>query len=331
MKRVAAGRPDIMRPVRIRRQAANLRVLTPMMPFPMANARRDRTASRASAPRTVARRAPLTPDWPTLVMAVLGLLLTGYLGLVALNENAPAFCTAGSGCDLVQQSRWSRLFGIPIALWGFGLYLLLAVTALFANAKVKSWRRRWSLALIGVAVSVYLTLVAAISLQAWCGWCLVSFGLLVAIFVRLCLQRPSTAPGAPWKTIAINHAIVLAAVLGTMHVAQSGMLVRPEDPRLKALAEHLQARGAKFYGASWCPNCQDQKDLFGRSAERLPYVECSPNGRTGAVAFACVTANITAYPTWIVRGRTYNEVLAPEELARRSGFDWEGFTPPAED
>jgi hypothetical protein len=189
----------------------------------------------------------------------------------------------------------------------------------------------WSLGLIGFAISVYLTLAAAIGLQTFCGWCLVSLGLLSAIFVVLCLRRPATAPGTTWKSLLLNHAIVLAALLGTVHVAQSGLLQRPEDPRLKALAEHLLARDARFYGASWCQNCQEQKDLFGRSAARLPYIECSPDGRQGALAFACASANVQAFPTWIIRGRPYPQVMQPEELARRSGFDWNGFEPPAED
>ncbi len=56
----------------------------------------------------------------------------------------------------------------------------------------------------------------------------------------------------------------------------------PEDPVVQALAEHLEL-GALFYGASWCPHCQQQKALFGASAGRLPQVECSPGGRTSAV------------------------------------------------
>jgi len=44
------------------------------------------------------------------------------------------------------------------------------------------------------------------------------------------------------------------------------------------------------------------------------------------MAQACVTAGIAAFPTWIIRGRRYEEVLPPEELARLSGFDWQGFT-----
>jgi uncharacterized membrane protein len=297
----------------------------------MAKHRRDRSASRDSTARPTPKRAPLTPDWLIFGLAVAGVLLTGYLGFTALNQDAPAFCSAGSGCDVVQQSRWSTLFGIPIALWGFGLYVLLAFAALFADAKVKAWRRMWTLSLIGLAVSLYLTLAGAIALDAFCAWCLVSLGLLIAIFAILSLRRPSTAPGMPVKQFALNHAIVLVALLGVMHVAQSGLLVPPENPRLKALAEHLDARGVKFYGSSTCPVCSEQKDLFGRSAERLPYVECTPNGRSGAVAFACISANINAYPTWIIRGRPYQQILQPEELARRSGFDWNGFEAPTGD
>ncbi len=296
----------------------------------MTKARRDKTPGREPQSKAASTRpTERAPDWLLFGLALAGAVLTGYLAMVALNETAPAFCSAGSGCDVVQHSRWSRLFGIPIALWGFGLYALIAICALFATTRVKSWRRLWSLSLLGLAISVYLTLAGAIALDAFCAWCLLSLALFATIFVIATLRRPNTAPGLPWQRWLLNHGIVLIVVIGVLHVAQAGLLVRPEDPRMKALAEQLSARGAKFYGASWCPNCQTQKDLFGRSAERLPYVECSPNGRNGAVAFACVSANVTAYPTWIIRGRPYPEVLQPEQLARRVGFDWEGFVPPA--
>jgi uncharacterized membrane protein len=291
----------------------------------MAKARRDRHPRRDPA-RTPARRAAaLTPDWLLFGLAMAGAVLTAYLTISALNQSVPAFCTAGSGCEVVQHSRWSTLLGAPIAFWGFGLYLLLALSALFASPRVKSWRRITALALIGVGVSVYLTLIAAIALDAFCAWCLVSFGLILSILVLALVRRPDTAPGMPWRRWLTQQAVMLALLLGALHVLQAGWLLPPENPRLAALAEHLEQRGAKFYGASWCPKCQEQKALFGRSAERLPYVECSPQGRNGPVAFACVSANVAAFPTWIIRGRNYPEVLQPEELASRSGFDWNGF------
>ena len=55
--------------------------------------------------------------------------------------------------------------------------------------------------------------------------------------------------------------------------------------------------GATFYGAFWCPHCQAQKAMFGKSAKHLPYVECStPDGR-GQLPI-CVEKKVETYPTW---------------------------------
>lgn len=298
----------------------------------MAKNRRGRAPRReAPAAAAPARRAPLTPDWPVLVLALLGVLLTGYLTITTLGRETPAFCTAGSGCDLVQQSRWSTLLGAPIALWGFGLYLLLALAALFASPRVKSWRRLFTLALVGFLVSVYLTVSTAIAVEAVCAWCLVSFGLLTAILAWVAWRRPSTPPGEPWARFLRNQALLGLLLVGAMQVVQAGWLMPPEDARMKALAEHLEASGAKFYGASWCPKCREQKELFGRSADRLPYVECSPQGRRGPISFTCVSANVQAFPTWVIRNRTYTDVMSPEQLASRSGFNWKGFEAPKDE
>ncbi|MBI2035942.1 MAG: hypothetical protein HYT12_04685 [Candidatus Liptonbacteria bacterium] len=37
----------------------------------------------------------------------------------------------------------------------------------------------------------------------------------------------------------------------------------------------LKEKGVVFYGAFWCPHCQNQKKLFGKSQKLLPYLECS--------------------------------------------------------
>ena len=62
-------------------------------------------------------------------------------------------------------------------------------------------------------------------------------------------------------------------------------------------AQCLGEKGAVFYGAFWCPHCQNQKKLFGNSAKKLPYVECStPNGK-GQLQ-VCTDKKIEGYPTW---------------------------------
>ncbi|MHC9086943.1 vitamin K epoxide reductase family protein [Luteimonas sp. RIT-PG2_3] len=288
---------------------------------------RQGVAQDASRPSSTAPAKPRLPaDRLVLGLALLGMLLTAYLTLVAWSASAPAFCASGSGCDVVQQSQWSRLLGLPIALWGCGLYALLALVAWRARSRLQRWRWSWRLSLWGVAISVYLTLAGWIALQAVCLWCLLSLAIISAIFVLQCLRRPEAAPGARWTPWLLGNGLVVVALLATLHVSSTGLLQqRPEDPRLRALAEHLEQSGAKYYGASWCPNCREQAKMFGASEPRLPYVECSPNGRGSAMAFDCVSARITGFPTWIIEGQQYVEVIEPERLARMTGFDWNRF------
>jgi uncharacterized membrane protein len=281
-----------------------------------------RTAGRSTGGASAERR---DPERVVFVLAVLGTLLTAYLSAIAWLGTPPAFCTEGSGCDLVQQSQWSRVLGLPVAFWGFLLYALLALIALRMPPRLKRWRRLWFLALPGVAISVYLTGAAWFALGTFCGWCLLSLATISAILLAVLLRRPGSAPGMSWGQWLLRSAGVSLAAVVALHLYATDALTRPEDSRLAALAMHLEASGARYYGASWCPSCRDQRRLFGVAGERLPYVECSPGGRGTPMAQSCVAAGIAAFPTWIIRGRRYEEVLRPEELARLSGFDWQGF------
>lgn len=85
---------------------------------------------------------------------------------------------------------------------------------------------------------------------------------------------------------------------------------------------HLRDSDARFYGAYWCPTCNKQKELFEASAYRLPYVECSPEGRTGPMNFTCVANEVKDYPTWVINGRRYVGLVSVDELARLSRFEW---------
>ncbi|MGJ4730446.1 vitamin K epoxide reductase family protein [Luteimonas sp. SDU101] len=257
------------------------------------------------------------------VLTVAGLLLTAWLAWTGWGGGSPAFCAQGSGCEVVQGSRWSRFLGLPIALWGFALYAALAWTAWRPGPRLQRWRRLWRLSFLGLAISVYLTVAGLVVLQAVCAWCLASLALMLAIFVLVHLARPDAAPGTPWPTWWLGNALLALGLLAVLQLSAMGLLERREEPRLRALAEHLSQSGAKFYGASWCPVCNEQKNAFGAAARHLPYVECSPNGRNGGVAFECLSAGVGGYPTWVIERQHHVEVLTPERLARLSGFDWE--------
>jgi len=86
-----------------------------------------------------------------------------------------------------------------------------------------------------------------------------------------------------------------------------------------ALAQCLDERDVTFYGAFWCPHCREQKQLFGKSADLLPYVECSTPNKRGQLE-VCSTAGIESYPTWeFADGKRVTGVLTPKELSEQSG------------
>ena len=88
---------------------------------------------------------------------------------------------------------------------------------------------------------------------------------------------------------------------------------------LDDFARCLKDKRATFYGAFWCPHCQNQKKLFGKSAKFLPYVECSTADGKGQLP-ACAEKKIEGYPTWEFAdaSRESGEV-ALDKLAEKTG------------
>ena len=282
-------------------------------------------AKQATPPEAPARNRHIL-DNGILGLAGLGILLTGYLTLVAWFGDHPAWCGAESQCDVVQSSRWSTLFGLPLALWGLLTYALLAGLAWRLRARPAAWGALLLTACIGAGVSWFLTLVSVFEIDAVCEYCLASFALMNLLLLLTLLRRPARTPPRRWRQdlpFPVGAAIVL--VLG-LHLHFNGLFdsaAGPEDPYLKALATHLQDSGAQFYGAFWCRACQEQKALFTASAKRLPYTECTPSGRNGPLSGACIARDIQRYPTWIVEGRRYTGVVDVDRLARASKFSWD--------
>ena len=279
----------------------------------------------AGEPRGEAKRGrgPHPIDNWLLGLALIGIGLTAYLTGIAWFGEKPAFCGAGSECDIVQQSRWSTFLGAPMAFWGLLTYALLARQLWRLRTRPSAWRTALLLAAVGAAVSWYLTAISVFAIEATCSYCLASFGVMNALLVLLLVRRPAHMPEHAWAKALPTPVGVSALVVLVMSLHFSGVFdpaAGPEKPYLKALAVHLRDSGARFYGAYWCPACQEQKELFEASAGRLPYVECTPNGRKGARNFACTANNIQDYPTWIINDRRHTGVIPVNELARLSGF-----------
>lgn len=116
-------------------------------------------------------KQPLT--LASLVLAITGLLLSAYLTYVHYEPGA-LVCGTG-GCEVVQQSKYSEMFGIPIAIFG-----LIMFAALIAMVVIRELRPEYddvvSTLILTMLVTAllywaYLTYIELYVLYAVCQWC----------------------------------------------------------------------------------------------------------------------------------------------------------------
>lgn len=118
------------------------------------------------------------------------------------------------------------------------------------------------------------------------------------------------------KGMLVFWVVILVLIAVALGMA---FFVKPGPSNLDPFAQCLKDKGAIFYGAFWCPHCQNTKRLFGSSEKLLPYVECStPDGK--AQLQACVDKKIESYPTWeFADGSRLTGERTLQELAEKTG------------
>lgn len=113
--------------------------------------------------------------------------------------------------------------------------------------------------------------------------------------------------------------IIIIAVLVVLGGIYAVMFSRTAKGEYNTFAQCLKDKGAVFYGAFWCPHCQNQKKMFGNAARLLPYVECStPDGNSQLPV--CTQKGIKGYPTWVFPdGTEQNGEVSFDTLAEKTG------------
>jgi len=124
---------------------------------------------------------------PGLILAgldIVGLLIASYLSYVELGGGTPS-CGVLHGCETVATSPYARIGGIPVAVFGvcLSLVLLSLAVAWIKTGNPTLLDLHYGLSLVGVIFEVYFIAVQAFILHAVCIWC-ASYGLsLIARFV----------------------------------------------------------------------------------------------------------------------------------------------------
>jgi hypothetical protein len=103
-------------------------------------------------------------------------------------------------------------------------------------------------------------------------------------------SAPKSSPRFLWIGVAL---VVVLIAWGAYYF----LYYRKPVSTLDSFAQCLKAKGAKMYGAWWCPHCADQKEMFGFAFQYVNYVECSPEGQR-TINDVCKQAGIKDFPTW---------------------------------
>jgi uncharacterized membrane protein len=272
----------------------------------------------AARKRELTAVAPARPDLLILGLTAAGVAIAAYLTWLKWLGGDAAFCLSGSGCDVVQASRYGSLLGVPTALWGVLLYVAIGVLAAL-GLTASRWTWAVYLAAAGVGFSLYLTAVSVLVIRATCAYCLASGAITVAILLVL-LRRRAALPGRR-KLSALVPGALAAAVLAPLGAAFIYAMPAGGGSGFEgALARHLREQGAVMYGAYWCPRCTEQKALFGDAAKDIPYVECAKDGVNGRPDL-CEKAGVKAFPTWVMGTERREGVQSLSALSAFSKFE----------
>jgi uncharacterized membrane protein len=199
-------------------------------------------------------RAPEIPvrlEWPVMVLSAAGFLIAAYLTWLKWVGGGALFCVAGSGCDIVQGSRYAIFLGVPTALWGAVFYVAVGVLGGMGFTP-RRWLAAFLLVAGGVGVSAYLTALSFLVLGAGCVYCLASAAIAIALLLVLLWQRPLALDRKPLRPVRLAIYGVFAAAGAVVFGAFVFAAPSSAPPGYQlALARHLKETGAVMYGAYW--------------------------------------------------------------------------------
>ena len=117
----------------------------------------------------------------TLLLALAGIAIAGYLTWVHYAELEPFCVGGGGGCERVQSSRWAELAGVPVAVLGLIGYATILASLALPESLGAPYAAFASL--VGFGFSAWLTYVELEKIQAVCQWCVASAVVMTALAV----------------------------------------------------------------------------------------------------------------------------------------------------
>lgn len=139
------------------------------------------------------------------VLSLIGIGVAGYLTYTHY-EGLKVVCLSSGGCETVQNSVYSKLAGIPVAVLGLAGYIGILFTLAIRNELGRV--AGFAIALIGFLFSLYLTYREIFTIKAICQWCVSSAVLMTILTILTAIRvlRVESEPAAPRKVKTVPRA-----------------------------------------------------------------------------------------------------------------------------
>jgi uncharacterized membrane protein len=130
------------------------------------------------------------------IVVLVGIANGVYLSIMKLSNNS-SMCIQGLGdCWTVNTSKYSQIYGIPIAILGTLAFLTLLVLS-FLDGRNPFWKSYsnyfiFGVTLIGTLYSAYLTYLEIEIIRAICPFCILSAISMLVLFIMSVYRLVST-------------------------------------------------------------------------------------------------------------------------------------------
>lgn len=156
-----------------------------------------------------ARRSTLR-TWSFVFIAV-AMIASGYLTYAKLT-NTSMICVENStifNCEVVENSAYAYIMGIPTALLGFLTYSAIMILLVLEN-RVAFLREYGLMLIFGIslfafAYHFFLTYTAFVTLRALCPWCLTAHTMVTLHLVVTSIRLWRSLKTADYGTNSINQ------------------------------------------------------------------------------------------------------------------------------
>lgn len=146
---------------------------------------------------------------------------------------APTFCN--EACDVVRHSAWAKPLGIPMSALGVVFF-----AAMIGLAFVERPKLRRALAVAGAGWAIWLVVLQAFVIEAWCKLCLVADPAAIAGAIFVLAGAQTIRPGG--KQIVTSVAALAAIVIG-LALWTRGTEVAPSDGPVPEFVAKAQVAG----------------------------------------------------------------------------------------